>query len=573
MRRNPRMFRSARTARVHHRRAAGGWRSSLPLALFATVLCGVWLVAVGTAGAGPNAHRLVGGRSLASAARGPAPAAGKAKKSRRIPFHTLNPRALARAKAAAASHRPSSSANRPAASAKTTPGRLASVFNGINAPGLAAADGGGSVPPDTTGAIGPNHYVEPINSTIAVYDRSLNELNRSDMAAFEGFPGLNAFDPQVNYDSATDRWYFVSDLIDAIGADYLAVGYSLSNDPTDLSSANWCMGFINTDAVFGGGAGSHFADYPKLGHNDNQILIGTNMFGTSSFETANIWALAKPPTDGSCAPPQGSVYGAPGSPLPTASGGPAFTPVPANNADSTTNGYVVAADFAGSGSASQISAYLVDPTPGDPLSINGMTVNTYSTPANVPQPGTNYVIDSSDTRLTQAVAAYDPNAGAEAVWTQHTIDSGAGDGTSVVEWYELLPDTATVAQEGTISGGPTQSAFNGAISPAADGTDAFINYNIGGPNDLVDVRAQSRDGTLPAGAMQNETTLVSSDDINQDFSCPGSRGSCRWGDYAGATPDPANPGVVWGTNEANGPSHGPGGAASWKTQNFALTNP
>ena len=53
------------------------------------------------------------------------------------------------------------------------------------------------------------------------------------------------------------------------------------------------------------------------------------------------------------------------------------------------------------------------------------TVPAYSLPPSVPEPGSSDGIDSLDGRLTQAVAASDPNAGGEqAVWTQHTIAGG-----------------------------------------------------------------------------------------------------------------------------------------------------
>jgi hypothetical protein len=46
---------------------------------------------------------------------------------------------------------------------------------------------------------------------------------------------------------------------------------------------------------------------------------------------------------------------------------------------------------------------------------------------------------------------------------------------------------------------------------------------------------------------------------------------CRWGDYAGATPDPVNPGVVWGSSQITGPCYILCGFfAQWQTQNFAV---
>jgi hypothetical protein len=44
---------------------------------------------------------------------------------------------------------------------------------------------------------------------------------------------------------------------------------------------------------------------------------------------------------------------------------------------------------------------------------------------------------------------------------------------------------------------------------------------------------------------------------------------CRWGDYSGASPDPSNAGVVWGSNQLVGPAFL--GFAQWTTQNFAIS--
>src|SRR6266496_5252714 len=176
-----------------------------------------------------------------------------------------------------------------------------------------------------------------------------------------------------------------------------------------------------------------------------------------------------------------------------------------------------------------------------------MSVTSYSIPANVPQPGTGNVLDSSDTRLTQSVAHADPDASkAEAVWTQHTV-AGPG-GRSVVRWYELLPASLTVRQMGTISD-TTNYVFNGAISPATDGTSAAINYNVGGSSQLVQIKAQTRTSSTSLSTMSDELTLGTSSAIDQDFSCS----PCRWGDYAGASPDPSNANVIWGSNQLNGP--------------------
>jgi hypothetical protein len=450
------------------------------------------------------------------------------------------------------------------------PAPQAVVVNGLNQPGMGATDNSAAnqgTPPDTTGAIGPNHYVEFVNSKVGVYQRSnLSLVSTRNLDPFVGFSGDNVFDPQIQWDQQGGRWLYVNDDIDASNHNYLDFGWSKTSDPSDLVNG-WCRFRFTTDS----GNTRFLEDYPKLGHDNQHILIGTNSTRGNSFFTAHIYSIPKPANGvTTCtAPSPISVFGSPGSPLTTSDGDVAFTPVPANTADSLAAGYVVAADspyFVAT--PSQLMAWHVGGTATAPALIQdgNMNVTAFNFPANVPQPGTTKVLDSSDTRLTQAVAHADPQAGgAEAVWTQHTVD-GPG-GRSVVRWYELLPASLTVRQLGTVQD-PSLFVFNGAISPASDGTTAAIDYNTGsgGTNgELVKIKAQSRNSATALGQMSGEVVLGTSSAINQDFSCT----PCRWGDYAGASPDPNSPQGIWGSNQLNGPTTT---NPAWLTRNFELTD-
>jgi hypothetical protein len=318
--------------------------------------------------------------------------------------------------------------------------------------------------------------------------------------------------------------------------------------------------------------GSFLEDYPKLGHDDIRVIFGANSFSRNTFATAHVWTFPKPvigqTTCGSA--PTVQRFGSFSNPLQTADADIAFTPVPANTADSSTGGYVVAADLPSAGlPATQIMAWRLSGTAGSPtlLQEGNIDVGSFDVPANVPQPGTTKVIDSMDTRLTQAVARDDPDAGgAKAVWTQHTIN-GPGN-RSIVRWYELIPSTDSARQEGAISDS-SHFAFNGAISPTTAGNSAVLFYNLGSDTLLAQIRAQSRRSGTGLGEMGGEVTLGTSAAADQDFSCrPPNGPPCRWGDYAGASPDPVNSNVVWGTNTVNGPFTSD---PHWVTRNFAVT--
>ncbi len=166
----------------------------------------------------------------------------------------------------------------------------------------------------------------------------------------------------------------------------------------------------------------------------------------------------------------------------------------------------------------------------------------------------------------------DPDvSGAKGVWTQHTVD-GPG-APSVVRWYELVPSlcngttcpAAALKQAGTVSDA-THFVFNAAISPTGNGQDAVIHYNLGSGSLLPQIRARWHAADMPAGATAGDILIGSSVAAAQDFSC--NPGPCRWGDYAGATPDPTRDDTVWGSNQLLGsPS---GSNPRWTTRNFAI---
>src|SRR2546427_781378 len=450
--------------------------------------------------------------------------------------------------------------------------RLAPGWHATDAPGISAVDEGFCcVPPDTTGAIGPSNYVEIINTTVAVYDRSLNLVGSLDLASFSGAGTLNVSDPNIQWDPRSGRWiYSLISFTSNFSSSYVLFGWSKTADPTNLTSG-WCQ--------FGIGSGSMLPDYPKLGHDDNFIVIGANVYdmskSTQPFVTAQIYAMSKPAAGStSCTAPTAHMFADSNHLLKNSDGSLAFTPVPTNTVDASQNGFIVAAHtptLAPNGPQAKIMTWhLVRQGSGTPaLSADGdLTVGTFDVPAGVPQPGGASLIDSLDGRLTQAVAHADPSAGgAEAVWTQHTIN-GPG-GRSVLRWYELLPATHAGRQQGQVTNA-TDFVFNGAISPSIAGNDAVVFYNRGGSSQPPVIAGQGHSAAAVLGTLDSgETVLATSTASDTDLSCAAPYGPpCRWGDYAGASPDPMNSGVVWGTGEWSGPSTF--GFPGWGTQNFAL---
>jgi hypothetical protein len=434
----------------------------------------------------------------------------------------------------------------------------------LNKPGLSDSRW---APSDSTGAIGPSHYLEMVNTKIGVYNRAGLSL----VAQAEGF-----IDPQIQWDPQAQRWFYlaIGPFISPDNNYSLAYGWSKTTDPTDLTNG-WCRYVLPTTSEPNS---LILDDYPKLGHSDAQLVFGTNMF-QGAYLGARVWAVPKPQLGVTTCPPApvASWFA-----LRTPEGDCVGTPVPANTTDSAARAYVVAADVPGfvgqsdcvaansvphpGATATQIVAWHVGGPRGSPVldQDGNMDVPTYSVPQSAPQPGTTDTLDTSDSRLTQAVAHGDPDAGgAKAIWTQHTVD-GPG-GHSEVRWYELLPASLTVRQQGTIKS--NDYIFNAAISPTQSGNAAAIFYNVSSGSQVPQIAAQSRQSGTTLGMMRGESILATSPAA---YSCTvrAPNGSCRWGDYSGASPDPTDSSAVWGSNMLGGPETRPD---NWRTRNFGVS--
>jgi hypothetical protein len=425
-------------------------------------------------------------------------------------------------------------------------------------------------PPDTTGAVGPTRFIEAVNTRFAIYSKtSTTPLSTGTLGSLWGTGAAFASDPQVIWDPGTARFYYAGLILVSPTDNRLTFGFSKTASPS--SAGDFCSYTI--------GYGKELPDYPKLGDTRNFALIGVNTFSNSNpsgfYVGSDVLAITKPPAGTTC--PPASSFGVNGAfAIQTGDGGFAFTPVPANQTDPSGTGWVAATD--GASASSNISLFKVTQAadgsaniqnPGTDISVPG-----FSIPANAPQSGTANVLDTFDARLTQGVSAIDPargTSGRVALWTQHTVAGGAG---SQVRWYEIDPAAHALFQSGRASSSSLFS-FNGGISPnrAVHGTtrefgsDMAMTFNTSSSSTHPAIKVVSKLG----GASQSAPVTVKTSPASlDDYTC--STGICRWGDYAGATPDPAPPSGssrVWMVNEwVLSPSPSP---ADWGSWNFAVT--
>jgi hypothetical protein len=488
-----------------------------------------------------------------------------------LPLHA---REFARAKAAANSR---AGLHAGGAAAAAQGGAAVTSYANVS-PSFDADYETGLTPPDTTGTIGPDRYIETINTQYAIYSRAGSLINGGDLADLTGIPtglfGYALSDPQIMWDAATQRFYYSAVYYDSLflSDNGLAVGWSTTATPS--SAADWCQYAISF--------GSDLPDYPKLGDSADFLIYGFNQFSNFAQDyTGSAFAtLNKPAPGATCAPTSAFTVNSSGV-LHNANSSLAATPVPANLVDdSTGTGYVVAnADLSTTPSADFISVWSVTKNGTDangiPIpAVTGPTtvsVPTYSMPSSAPEQGSSNLLDTLDGRFEASVAAVDPgHANKLAVWTAHAVFGGGG---TEERWYEVDPAAGSLLQSGKVSS-PSLFVWNGAISPDRANTGTTAAY---GDSMAMSVSTSSA-SSYPAiqfvwknggGAQSALSNLVQSGGPNVDFSCS----PCRWGDYSGASPDPAgtgSTGTVWLANQYN-LANGSTSSTAWRTWIFAVT--
>jgi hypothetical protein len=308
-------------------------------------------------------------------------------------------------------------------------------------------------------------------------------------------------------------------------------------------------------------------------------MIGVNFYPTSSSQQSTssdlLW-ISKPQGQGTvttcpAAGTSGKVAG-----LLNSDGSQAFTPVPAIQTDPSSTGFVTGMSDIECppvcGTGTKLTVFTITNNAGVPAvsAPNSITVGSYTSPPSAPEKkGNGRTIDTLDGRLTHAVSGVDPNVGATTIWVSHTVAGGAG---SQINWYEVNTSTGALAQSGSVSSASLY-VFNAGISndrtctatTCAHGGSMVLGFTTSSSTTFPTIQMVSKIGS---GAVSAFTSVKASTVPDKNFSCS----PCRWGDYGGATPDPAaslvaTNGSVWLTNQwTTGGNFASSGDQTWNWQ-------
>src|SRR5450755_4940295 len=386
-----------------------------------------------------------------------------------------------------------------------------------------------SAPPDTEGTVGTTQYVQWVNTSFAVFNKTTGALIAGPTAGntlWSGFGGgcqsNNDGDPIVQYDKAAQRWIFsqfsvsttpylqciaVSTTSNATGT-YNRYSFQYGNFDDYPKMAVWSDGYYETFNMFNGNT---FVGADACAYNRTAMLAGTAATQVCFQQGSSVGGLLPSDIDGATAPPAGS---------------PNYLLYFGTN---NLNLFKFHVDFTTPSNSTFTGPTVISVAAFTPVCSGGTCI---------PQPGTTQQLDSLADRLMYRLA-YRNFGTHESLVVNHSVVAGSSGG---VRWYEIQnpSGTPTVAQQSTFA--PDSSyRWMGSIAMDQAG-DMALGYSVSSSSLHPTIRYTGRVPTDPSGTMEAEVNVVTG---------AGSQttGLSRWGDYSAMQVDPVDDCTFWYTQE------------------------
>jgi hypothetical protein len=405
--------------------------------------------------------------------------------------------------------------------------------------GLDFATWGAGHPPDTVGDVGPNNFIQAVNTSIGIFSK----IGGAPLAAFTFdafFAGTgtacdadNQGDPTVVYDPQADRWIVADFAFTNANSPpfFECIAVSKTSDPV---SGGWWFYAIRTDDALH----PWFADYPKMGIWPDGLYMTANMVQGNTFEEVRTWAFNR--SDLEAGVPVRNVVVDLGtdahftlmpSNMRTAVGAP---PAGRENVLVSESGTLFAfevwkfhVNYSGAGS-----------TFTGPVNVSQSSYD-FNSPFTVPTPAN--PLDALFDRMMMQ-AQYSNIGGNESVWVNHTVHCCGAASPMGIQWAQLNVTGGTVAtspvqQQIYPSASDTLGRWMGSLAVDRNG-DMALGYSVANATTNPDIRYAGRLSFDPLNSLpQTETTMLSG--VMRGTQSGNCGGSCqRWGDYSAMTIDP-----------------------------------
>jgi hypothetical protein len=451
-------------------------------------------------------------------------------------------------------------------------------------PGMTSGQAcGGCLPPDTNGDIGASHFIQSVNSSIKILNKTGVQLlapttyNSFFSALGPSTPcgnNKNDGDGVVFYDHLANRWIVSDFAFPAFPGTsfYQCIGVAKTADPV---AGGWWLYAVQTDPT----NTNYLGDYPKFGMWPDGYYMAANLFSNNTtFNGVRVYAFDR----------NSMINGSPANTIAftisPAALGDAYSLVPASfrmgaspavgqpeyfmaiNSSSTAGTvensvftWLFHADFATP--ANSTFGVGAAHSPNGTITVNGFVdAMTSSATSIVPQPVTTAKLDTLGDKLMYPLV-YQKLGAVESVYATHTINNNQnGTGPTAVRWYQFDVTGNTIpsapAQQQTFNnGGDGLWRFMPSINVDRLG-DMTINYSVSSTSTEPSIRYAGRLAADPPGTLAQGEAVLQAGGGHQTSS------SGRWGDYSATFVDPTDGCTFWQTNEYYPAT----AAASWSTR-------
>jgi hypothetical protein len=415
---------------------------------------------------------------------------------------------------------------------------------------------GGGYPPDTNGDVGPNNYVQAVNTAVGIFSKTGTQQAAFRFNSFWASAGTgtpcdtsNDGDPIVLYDPLGDRFIFMDFAFtnSTTGPYYFCFAVSKTGNPL---GSYWLYAIRGDDA-----AHPWFPDYPKGGVWPDGLYFTANMFcdqtsgcagGQGAFQEVRIWAFNRTQMEAGQALQQVVI---------DTNSTTYFSLLPSNmrgaQPPAGSPNYLVSEDQ----SSFAFDVFKFQPVYGGSGSTftgpTKVSQASYTVPngAVVPQPSTSTKLDSLYDRLMMQ-NQYRNLGGTESLWVSHTVRTSSSSNTGI-QWAQInvtggTVTTTPVQQQKYF---PDTTLYRWMPSLAVDSAgNMAVGYSVSNSSTFPEIRYAGRLATDPLNTLaQSETTLINGGG-SQSLNCGGNP-CTRWGDYSAMTVDPVDDCTFWYTTE------------------------
>ncbi len=384
--------------------------------------------------------------------------------------------------------------------------------------------GANSIPPDTCGAIGPSHFVEVINTSYVVFNKSTGaKVQSMSLGSFFNGSGqsFTGGDPRVIYDTHSGRWIVIGTNFNGVSPATIHIAVSTTSSATGSYFKTFFTAAAGSDAAC-------WVDYPTLGVDANGIYIGAFMVGCG----LTVFAIEKAPLVAGTG--MGTVTAFRG----TSTGEVTLQAAQVYGTPVTPGGYIISTPSA---SSSSIRFRRVNPPITSPTmtTVATVSVNSYSSPPDAPASGSSTPLDTVGSRIMNAMFRNG------FFYATHCINVS---GRAAVRWYKFqLNSTSpfiTLNQQGNVADA-TLSYFFPSVSVNNNGH-MILGFSGSSPSQFAGAYYCGRLVNDPAGQTTAPALLKAG---NASYQILDGVGRNRWGDYSLTTVDPSDNDTFWTVQE------------------------